>query len=258
MPSLTDPSSGVVAWPSSFKKLTQVQGPYASAILRFQIVFPDDYPSLPPLITVSTDIFHPLLIPLTTYTFSHGVSDASAAVSSREEDRLPPGAFCMRNAFPSWFGPAQQIQVSPMNVGNKSGRPRPRSRSPEISSVDPNEPLKEWGDVNIVQVLEYMKAAFEDPEILDNLPLECAGNQGAWHAWRAYRGLPKITSRSSSPVTGHSGVRTSLKHPGEWNWDGVFEARVKNAVEASISDATLFGSASFRPGPSSNEPVSWP
>src|SRR3569833_2650653 len=45
-------------------------GPYATAILRFQISFPDTYPDLPPLVTFSTDMFHTLITPLTTYMLS--------------------------------------------------------------------------------------------------------------------------------------------------------------------------------------------
>ena len=47
-----------------------------------------------------------------------------------------------------------------------------------------------------------------------------------------------------------------MKHQGEWDWDGVFEARVRNGVEASISEAALFGSAASKPIAASNDPVS--
>jgi hypothetical protein len=33
------------------------------------------------------------------------------------------------------------------------------------------------------------------------------------------------------------------RRPGEWNWDGVWEFRVKKGIEASQSDAILFGNS---------------
>src|SRR5436190_18841862 len=84
-----------------------LSGPYASAILRFQVRFPPSYPDLPPLVTFNTDIFHPLLVPLTTYTFTTGSSDTDT-VSATDEERLPPGGFSLRHGFPHWFGRARR------------------------------------------------------------------------------------------------------------------------------------------------------
>src|ERR1700761_791163 len=78
-------------------------GPYATAILRFQISFPPTYPSLPPLVTFSTDIFHPLITPLTTYMYTTDIQD-SGTVSATDAERLPPGGFSLRDGFPCWFG----------------------------------------------------------------------------------------------------------------------------------------------------------
>ena len=80
-------------------------GPYASAILRFNIKFPPTYPELPPLITFTTDIFHPLIVPLTTYTFTTGSSN-EVPVSATDEERLSPGAFSLRHvhAYGSYSG----------------------------------------------------------------------------------------------------------------------------------------------------------
>lgn len=33
------------------------------------------------------------------------------------------------------------------------------------------------------------------------------------------------------------------RQPGEWNWEGVWEERVRRGVEASQSDAVLYGHA---------------
>ena len=43
-------------------------------------------------------------------------------------------------------------------------------------------------------------------------------------------------------------MQSSPRQPSEWNWDGVFESRVKDGVESSISDATLFGSSAGTSG----------
>ena len=108
-----------------------------------------------------------------------------------------------------------------------------------------------------MQVLEYLKSAFENAELLDNLPLEYVGNPGAWYAWRSYRGLPKVGLRPTSPASpGRAEKRTPMKHQGEWDWDGVFEARVRNGVEGSISEAALFGAAAGKPTAATNDPVS--
>ena len=81
-----------------------------SAILRFQIRFPPTYPDLPPLVTFTTDIFHPLIVPLTTYTFTTGSSDTDT-VSATDEERLSPGGFSLRHGFPHWFGRAKRSAV---------------------------------------------------------------------------------------------------------------------------------------------------
>ena len=93
-----------------------------------------------------------------------------------------------------------------------------------------------------MKILTYIKSAFEDTVILDKLPLEAAANPGAWHAWRSYRGLPKAVSRAASPAYRDAvNVSTMQKQPGDWNWEGVWEKRVNSGIEASTSDATLFG-----------------
>src|SRR3954468_18567199 len=98
-------------------------GPYAPAVLRFQISFPATYPTLPPLVTFSTDVFHPLLTPLTTYTYTTGSSDTDT-VSATDEERLPPGGFSLRHGFPQWFGRARRSAASSRNVsGSGVGSP---------------------------------------------------------------------------------------------------------------------------------------
>src|SRR5271168_3435100 len=91
--------------------LSSRTGPYSPAFLRFQISFPPTYPSLPPLVTFSTDIFHPLITPLTTYMYSTDIHD-SGTVSATDDERLPPGGFSLRDGFPGWFGRASKSTVN--------------------------------------------------------------------------------------------------------------------------------------------------
>lgn len=220
------------------------QGPYSGTVLRFEILFPPSYPDLGPSLNFSTEIFHPLLVPLTTYTFAAGALDPNATLSSNETERLPPGSFNVRECFPSWYMQKTNQQVAhQLTIAQSSTAGATddsvRHDDPESQVVAPSR---------LLALLSYMKQAFEDASFLDALPLRAAVNTNAWHAWRAHRGLPKMSSRSISPASAESG-RTPLspgKTPGDWNWDGVWESRVRNGMEESISDAALFGSKSNR------------
>lgn len=99
----------------------------------------------------------------------------------------------------------------------------------------------------MLDVLYYVKKTFDDGTALDTLPLKAAGNPGAWHAWRAHRGtilqntdsnnniLP--TPRNNKSLTGHQNQQD------QWSWEGVWEDRVRKGIDASISDAALYGNA---------------
>ncbi|OAP59284.1 hypothetical protein AYL99_06582 [Fonsecaea erecta] len=225
-------------------------GPYAGAILRFHISFPDTYPDRPPLIIFSTDVFHPLIVPLTTYTFSATSVDASGGFGASDGDRLPPGAFSLRYGFPHWF----IAPTSPDNPGDDVGTNKQEDAS--ASSRQPSEfdtkeatktpllaPESKDRGIIILNLLQHVQDAFEDEDLLDRLPLETVGDPSALYAWRAHRGLVK---RQMEPQTlgaeGKDAASSSPKTPREWKWDGVWESRVKNGIEASISEATLFGS----------------
>ncbi|OAG39704.1 hypothetical protein AYO21_05979 [Fonsecaea monophora] len=239
------------------------KGPYAGAILRFQISFPDTYPDLPPLITFSTDIFHPLIVPLTTYTFSASSLDASGTVSASDGYRLPPGTFSLRYGFPQWFTTSTSSEGSSLNA-IKQGDSHPlvhrsstsdgkaASESPQIDPRPQNRGLI------ILNLLQHVQDAFEDEGLLDRLPLETVGDPSAWHAWRAHRGRVERPVESLTPATeGKDAAPSSPKNPGEWKWDGVWESRVRNGIEASISEATLFGStAGTRAGPAAMDTTS--
>ena len=103
----------------------------------------------------------------------------------------------------------------------------------------------------ILKVLHYLKQAFDDENTLDNLPLKAAGNPGAWKAWQAHRKprRPKIKSVPSSIVgkdksqekSNSQAQRKTAEVPDEWNWDGVWQERIRKGVDATISEPVLFG-----------------
>ena len=88
--------------------------------------------------------------------------------------------------------------------------------------------------ISIVGVLQYLKRSFDDEGALDTLPLEAAGNSGAWKAWRAYR-------RSNNPDASTLNLEAGMKQQDEWSWDGVWEMRVRKGIDASIAESTLYG-----------------
>ncbi|KAI9847605.1 MAG: hypothetical protein M1837_002179 [Sclerophora amabilis] len=272
------------------------RGPYARAILRVRINFPATYPSQPPLVTFGTDIFHPLLTPLTTYTYTTRTTD-SDTVSATDEERLPAGGFSLRHGFPQWFARSRSNDVFSSKVRGgqtssdkviDSGEPRllhhraPKTStirnisplSSEISSRRSRSPDSSVPDVRIsrtpvrrpvstVELVRYIRSAFDDETVLDSVPLEAAGNPGAWHAWRSHRlkthptlhtalheTNPDYDSESDEETDGHSlgfqrlagGTSVSgARRPGEWNWEGVWEERVKKGIEGSLAEPILFG-----------------
>lgn len=235
-------------------------GPYAPAILRFHISFPSDYPTLPPSVTFTSDIFHPLVAPLTTYTYTTGSSN-SDTVSATDEERLPPGGFSLRHGFPHWFGRAERSATSSTDSSRNvsSTHDGTRKLGEDAYMVPPAEDLSSRGSsrglrsllmrpsrflpqipgsqpqsISIVEVLHYLKRSFDDEGALDTLPLEAAGNSGAWKAWRAYR-------RSNNPDASTLNDETRTKQQDEWSWDGVWEMRVRKGIDASIAESTLYG-----------------
>ncbi|KAF2277105.1 UBC-like protein [Westerdykella ornata] len=239
------------------------KGPYAPAVLRFQISFPPNYPTLPPLVTFSTDVFHPLLTPLTTYTYTTGSSDTDT-VSATDEERLPPGGFSLRHGFPQWFGRARKsagsrdASASSVCSTSQGSTPRPaRGREDETTSSQLAASTTAAGKgVTIVKVLHYIRSTFSDEVVLDSIPLQAAANPGAYHAWRSYRSESLQAQKASSvPSTStasmsHLGVEDKAvdndalgrnRRPGDWNWEGVWEERVRKAVKGSLSDSVLYG-----------------
>lgn len=229
-------------------------------MLRFQIRFPASYPDLPPLVTFSTDVFHPSIVPLTTYTFSTNAS-IEDPVSATDEERLPPGGFSLRHGFPHWFGRAKRSGISAASSravsvqsrgpalgeatslakeGQENGKtePAPSQLKPpgEDGTIEQfPEPRK---TVPVAELLDYIRSTFEDESVLDSLSLEAAGNPGAWHAWRAHRGGSNSATKND-PKRGSPQTRL----PGDWHWDGIWAKRVQSEVEASHSEPMLYGNS---------------
>ncbi|KAK7431462.1 hypothetical protein QQZ08_001952 [Neonectria magnoliae] len=248
-------------------------GPYAPAVLRFQISFPDSYPQLPPLVTFSSDMFHPLLTPSTTYTYTTDIQD-SGTVSASDQERLPPGGFSLRHGFPDWFGRGRRsIEAARQSARQQSASPAP-TQGTASNLTTPASRASPGGDVPLYmqtsrkgtsayEVLRYIRSTFDDEAVLDSVPLAAAGNPGAWHAWRTHRRtMGKLSddaalaedsqtqdeenlesSESASNSDKRTQAATATRHPGEWNWDGVWEDRVKTAVNTSLSESILYGAA---------------
>ena len=107
---------------------------------------------------------------------------------------------------------------------------------------------------SIVTVLDYVRSTFCEEAVLDSITLEAAANPGAYHAWRTYRAsaLEEVLSTPESPPSSDSQRSATAKayetstlgrnrRPGQWNWEGVWEERVRKAVKASLSEPVLFG-----------------
>lgn len=234
-------------------------GPYRNAILRFRIDFPGDYPHRPPVVTFQSDVFHPLVTPLTTYTYSTRHPEADT-MSAADEHRLPPGGLSLRHGFPEWF--AASPEQPPSSKTPQASEDIPGSRGPQIVLDEQHDRrnLRPSASPHIVEVLQYLRVIFDTEEVLDSVPLSVAANTGAWHAWRSYRArtLPAVTlssvpsadnSRESSRESSVSPQQQpgGARRPGEWNWQGVWEDRVRKSLQASISEAVLFGGDSSDP-----------
>jgi hypothetical protein len=110
-----------------------------------------------------------------------------------------------------------------------------KERISSVPSVGQFTESKETVPVSVL--LDYIRSTFDDETVLDSLPLEAAGNPGAWHAWRAHR-------QGGSTSALRSGLKKEspqARLPGDWHWDGIWAKRVRTEIEASHSDQILFG-----------------
>ena len=145
---------------------------------------------------------------------------------------------------------------------NDKGTERRVSSSP--TNVPLNSPGSEGYDVKypsipIGRVLQYVRSCFDDESILDSIPLEAAGNPGAWHARKTFlrKAAPQDKSigmddddisiddserDKSTSATPSTSLTGTARKPGEWNWEGVWEERVKKGIEGSLAEPVLYGS----------------
>lgn len=222
-------------------------GPYAPAVLRFHVSFPPGYPDLPPMITFITDIFHPLVTPVTSYSAS---TPDSGAKSAADEQRLPPGAFGLADAFPPWFGASERsttISIPSSHNAVVQAEPSEHGKLPSTTSEVQSSAEQVPPRPSMASVLNYLKRSFDDSDVLNRLPAEAATNPGAWKAWQAYRVSIEVTSSAQTDTVQDKHKSQSLKsqarHPDDWSWEGVWERRVRKGVDASISDQVLFGAS---------------
>jgi hypothetical protein len=115
----------------------------------------------------------------------------------------------------------------------------------------------------VYEVLDYLRYAFNDVACLDSITLEAAANLGAYHAWQSHRKRQLQSSRAVSPQSAPSSKRNSGiesisgalgsdrdasaatrgRRPGQWNWEGVWEERVRRGIQSSLTEQVLFGHA---------------
>lgn len=173
----------------------------------------------------------------------------NGTVSATDEERLPPGGFSLRHGFPGWFGrgsrsrqtssqtptAAHNVQTPPRapradgGISSNLSTPTPNSKSSSTPGGSvPSFMQTRRRETSTYEVLRYILSTFNDAVVLDSVPLEAAGNPGAWHAWRTHR---------------HPGGGPDARRPGEWNWEGVWEERVRKGIAASLSEPVLYGGA---------------
>ncbi|KAH9438703.1 hypothetical protein MCOR02_002310 [Pyricularia oryzae] len=197
-----------------------------------------------------------------------------------------PGGFSLRHGFPDWFGRgggrrrpgkggsrvasgSSQLQTPPRPSG--AGTSHGGTPASNLSSGGgPHRHLQtdiQSEEISTFEVLRYIASTFDDAAVLDSVPLEAAGNPGAWHAWKTRqseaasssdRASPSGPGGSSTPKTAQgvplsqelgtddvpeAGSGAGARKPGEWNWEGVWEERVRRGIAASLSEPVLFGNA---------------
>ena len=178
----------------------------------------------------------------------------------------------MRHGFPFWFGRSRKSIFSFEASSKKSIQSHEEAQRGNSSAshlklttsipITENQTLQisktqddslQQQSASIREVLEYVKYTFEDETSLDALPLEAAGNPGAWNAWRSHRKKvfprqtsspflsPSFNNRDGGRTEAGETTRDHSSHQEEWSWEGVWEQRVQRGVQSSISDAVLYG-----------------
>lgn len=152
-------------------------------------------------------------------------------------------------------GPGTPVKSPPVSV-KASGMLSPPSVVVSSPGSTASRDVVPVDGVTIYEVLRYVRSTFDDPAVLDGVPLEAAGNSGAWHAWRAHRvsenkaSMPKPEQRTKSsdqksdaPLLKTPFARAA-RQPGEWNWEGVWQVRAKKGIDLSLAEAALYGNSS--------------
>ena len=148
----------------------------------------------------------------------------------------------LKEGFPEWFSNGASEAIKKDEDGQAAGE------GAEAAADTHNAPP------HIAQVLQYLRLVFSAPEITDAVPLSSAANPSAWHAWRSHRAKVLGENRAQSPAKSLNGDASSdgslspraaqpggARRPGEWNWSGVWEDRVRKVIAASRAEGTLFG-----------------
>ena len=159
----------------------------------------------------------------------------------------------LKEGFPEWF---DHVGKASDEAGRlQKGEQPAESQSAEGQQDTPAAAALPDSPPHIVKVLQYLRLVFSAPEIVDGVPLSSAANPSAWHAWRSYRAKILGETRAQSPAALPSGGDASsdrslspraaqpggARRPGEWNWSGVFEDRVRKVVASSRAEGTVFG-----------------
>lgn len=151
-----------------------------------------------------------------------------------------------------------KLQLSSMSESSdESDDPQMQSRVGRNDSLSGKGVLEEprVGKLSpcIIEILQYVKKSFEDENVLDELPLDAAGNPGAWHAWQAHQQAHQNKTMQEAPSIPRIGILDpssphyrknssgGIKPLSDWNWDGVWAERVRKGVNASVSEQMLYG-----------------
>lgn len=187
--------------------VAKLLGPYQGAVLRFTTVFGQ---TMPPSIIFQTEIFHPLVTPLTLNTSAPDSLSENQTASSFTENRSLPGAFCLKHGFPEYIPVKRQTSSMP----------------PDFCS----------------ELLLYTRSVFEEAAVLDSIPIECVGDRNAWLAWRSHRSLPLSSSQLKAEAVDEKGVL--IRRADQWDWRGIWKGRVTRGIAASVNDSSLYARGS--------------
>jgi hypothetical protein len=136
----------------------------------------------------------------------------------------------LRHGFPQWFGRERKASLESVRSPKSDG-------SSAFAASTTSRPV----DVTMYDVLEYMRNAFSSEELLGSIPLGAAANPGAYHAYRTFKGKDQPVLQSHSRTTSPEPSTSRARRPGEWNWEGVWEERVKRGVQSTLTEPMLFG-----------------